>query len=575
MRRLARLVVVGIAALGTLATVEPTAAAAPAPAPKFHALTCPADTFPPGVRVTCGFIRVPERRAHPNGRTITVAAAILHSSAPHPRPDPIVFLDGGPSFGAISSFAPSAYFDHAGYSKRRDVILVDTRGTGLSRPRLGCPEIDRAEVDAFYSGSSLNSRALPIFRHAMRACRHRLTARNIHLAAYNSAESAADLNALRRALGVQRWNLLAISADGTLGLTYMRRYADHIRSAVVDSGFSTQMLWQLDGDRGLARQLGRIFRGCRATASCHAAYPGLRHDFYRKVHRLQAHPVTITFPDFQPHPVQLTLDGVGLYADAIYSIFPGDKFNPNEIPALLDRLWRETHGQLVSVYRDLIGTGPVTNDHASDFVPQGKSLSYICRDQSNFTTERDLRRAARDLPPFAPRYLDPDFDLVDGGAGFISPAGCAVWKVGRADPVQHRPTHSDIPTLVLAGEYDGGVPAYIVHQVVAGLTRARYYKFPASPHLQLASYNVDSSCARRIATEFLAHPAAKPDSSCIDDLPPLDFTIPPPGNGGGTHPTTDRFGSGAPAVIRSRGAPAGPPHCGDADSRPGVCWFRY
>ena len=545
MRRRLAGVAVGIAVLGGLIAVQPSAARAPGPARTFHSMPCPANTFPAHVRVDCGFIRVPEWRAHPNGRKIRVAAAVMHTAARHPRPDPIVFLDGGPSFGAISPFAPTYYFTHAAYAKRRDVILVDTRGTGLSRPRLGCPEVDRAEVDAFYAGPTVDSRAAPIYRHAIRACRHRLIARNIHLAAYNTAESAADLDALRRALGVQQWNLLAISADGPLGLTYMRLYGDGIRSSVIDSGQSTQMLWGLDYDRGLSRQLAAVFRGCRANASCNAAYPGLRHAFYRKVHSLQAHPVTISLPQFEPRPVALSLDGVGLYADAIYSIFPGDEFDPNQVPDLLDRLWRETHGELVAVYHELLGNGPVTNGHASAFAPEGKSLSYICHDESNFTTRADLRRAARDLPPFAPRYLDPGYDLADGSTAFISPAGCAAWNVGRADPVQHRAVHSDIPTLVLAGEYDAGVPAYIVRQVTARLTHARYYKFPASAHLQLASYTNGSGCARAIATQFLAHPTVRPDSSCVADLPPLDFTIPPPARVHASRAAAGRF---APVV---------------------------
>jgi pimeloyl-ACP methyl ester carboxylesterase len=504
-------------------------------------MACPANTFPPHVRVTCGFIRVLERRGHLEGRTITVAAAVVHTAAAHPRPDPIVFLDGGPSFGAISPFAPAVYFDHAAYAKRRDVILVDTRGTGLSRPRLGCPEVDRAEVDAFYAGPTVNSRAAPILRRALKACRNRLTAHNVHLAAYNTAQSASDLDALRRALGVRRWNLLAISADGPLGLTYMQRFGNGIRSAVIDSGMSTQMLWGLDYDRGLAKQLASIFRGCRANASCNARYPGLQHAFYRKVRRLQAHPVTITFPQFEPQPVSLPLDGVGLYADAILTIFPGDKFDPNEIPDLLERLWRETHGELIPVYHELVGNGPVENEHANASSAFGKSMSYICHDESNFTTRADLRRAARDIPPFAPRYLDGNYDLADGFTNVISPAGCDVWNVGRADPVQHRAVHSDIPTLVLAGEYDGGVPAYIVHQVTAGLTHARYYRFPASAHLQLAFYTNGSDCARAIATQFLAEPTGKPDSSCIADLPSLDFTIPPAADVGVPHTGAGRF----------------------------------
>ena len=87
----------------------------------------------------------------------------------------IVFLDGGPSFGAISSFAVDDYFGGAAYARDRDVILVDTRGTGFSEPRLGCPEFDRAHVSTFYSKPFVGSSAVADLTRAIRACRGRLT----------------------------------------------------------------------------------------------------------------------------------------------------------------------------------------------------------------------------------------------------------------------------------------------------------------------------------------------------------------------------------------------------------------
>jgi pimeloyl-ACP methyl ester carboxylesterase len=486
-------------------------------------MACPEGTFPPDLDLDCGFVRVPENWSDPNGRTITVAAAVIRSSAAHPRQDPIVFLDGGPSFGAIAGFAPTWVFN-GDYYGDRDVILVDTRGTGIAKPRLGCPELDRAEVRAFYSGRSINSRALPIYRQALAHCRDRLTAKGIDLAAFTSAESAADLESLRRALGVHRWNLLAFSADGVLALTYMRLYPQSLRSVILDSAQSTQMLWGLDYDRGYAAQLDAIFAGCAADPDCHAAYPGIRRSFFRMVHRLHAHPATITFPRYRPTPVQLHLDGGGLYADAIYSIYPGDKFSPSEIPDLLERIWRETHGELVQVYREWFGRGPTENGHANDFVAQGKSLSYLCHDVVNFITRADRRQAAEDLPPFAARYLARGFDLRFGSNSFISPAGCHVWQVGRAAAVQHEPVTSSIPTLVLAGEYDGGVTPNIVRQTTVGLSRSHYYEIPAGAHGQLAGYNVGSECARSIAGQFLGNPALTPDSSCISSLPGVDFS---------------------------------------------------
>jgi pimeloyl-ACP methyl ester carboxylesterase len=140
------------------------------------------------------------------------------------RQDPIVFLDGGPSFGAISSFAVDSYFGGAPYAQDRDVVLVDARGTGLSQPRLGCPEFDRATESTFYSKPFVGSSAVEDFSRAITACRDRLAAAGIDLPAYDSAESAADLDALRRALGYRQWNLFALSADGVLGLTYMRLF---------------------------------------------------------------------------------------------------------------------------------------------------------------------------------------------------------------------------------------------------------------------------------------------------------------------------------------------------------------
>jgi pimeloyl-ACP methyl ester carboxylesterase len=190
------------------------------------------------------------------------------------------------------------------------VILVDTRGTGVSQPRLGCPEFDRATESTFYSKPFIGSSAVEDFSRAITACRDRLTAAGIDLAAYDSAESAADLDALRRALGYRQWNLFAASADGALGLTYMRLFPDAIRSAVIDSGQSTQHLGGVDYQRGLNELLQRAFAGCAANAACNAAYPNLRDVFFDLVHRLQAHPAVIPIPDFEPNPVTIRVDGV-------------------------------------------------------------------------------------------------------------------------------------------------------------------------------------------------------------------------------------------------------------------------
>jgi pimeloyl-ACP methyl ester carboxylesterase len=498
------------------------AAGSPAP-PTFHPMPCPDDTFPADRDVDCGYIVVPEDRHQPGGRTIRVAAAVVQATAPDPG-EPIVFLDGGPSFGAISDFALGAYFADWPTADEHDLVLVDTRGTGISRPRLGCRELDRGELLSFYSGRFINDKAPRIMGHALDRCWDRYTARGVDLSAYNTRESATDLENLRHALGYDTWNLLAISADGTLGLTYLRRYPEGIRSAVIDDGIAPNSLWDLDYAVGSVRILNRVFAGCHADPRCRSTYPHLRRDFERKARRLNRHPLRIKIPAFRPRPVTVPLDGSGLYADAISFIYPGDSGVPATMTDPLDYAWAMVHGHPVRLYRALLGRGPETNQHDSDFVAVGKTISYVCHDYVRFFTHHDRARAARAAPPYAERFLRHGFDLADGYIDYLSPAGCRHWPNGRAGQRQHELVRSDVPTLVLANTYDLGVPPRMVKPMLPGLSRSTYVELPAGAHLSLAVYTNGSECARSIATDFLDDPAASPDTSCVADLPGVSFT---------------------------------------------------
>ena len=490
----------------------------------FHLVACPEGVFPEDVNVDCGYIVVPENRARPHGRQIRTMAAYVHAPSDDPAPDPIVFVSGGPSFGAISDFSLGVYFAGAEFAEDHDLVLVDTRGTGFSTPRLGCSELDEAEVEAFYSDPYANAQGLPIAGDALRACRQRLLAQGVHPASYNTTESAADLEALRQALGVRSWNVLAASADGLLGLTYLRMFPHGIRSAIIDSGTSNTVLWGLDHDRGRLEMLETVFAGCKANHACNEKYPGIRHRLYRLVRQLNRTPLMVTIADFDPEPVTIPVDGASLLWDTEDLVFPGSGFEPESIHDLFEILWSQLHGGLEEHYRALIGTGPVENAHTDDLLAQGKSMSYLCRDLVGFVTWKDRVEAARDIPANRHRYLDRGYDLANGWWYPYSPAGCRFWKAGVADPVIHRPVSSRIPTLVLAGEFDGAMPAYMVRQMLPTLKRSTYVEMPMSHHLQLASYNNSHECSRRLATAFLAHPKGPVDTSCVEDLPRFDYT---------------------------------------------------
>ena len=526
MRKIVGLVVVVlVAALGTTPVVD--AGTFKPHVPRFVATKCPA-FFPPDRDVDCGYVVVPEDRNRPHDRKIHVMVAVMHASSDQPAGDPIMMVDGGPSFGAIAPFAVEEYFGGAAFAEDHDVILVDTRGTGMSRPRLGCRELDRADVKAFYAPPTLYAKALPIFTRALSACWQRLVGNGVDPSDYTTAESVADLDAIRKALGIDRFNLFALSADGVLGATYVRLFPGHLRSVVFDSTMGPEAVWLPDVERGRDRLMNKVFRGCRHNAACHAKYPGIKRLFHQGIRKFHNHPVRIRIPAFQPHPVTVEIDGTGFYYDAVNSIYPGDAFTPSFIHDPLEYIWRAMHGELKQIYREWFGTGPVTNEHLNDFLAQGKTMSYICHDMVNLISRADLREAARDLPAMAPLYLHPDYELALGFSVPVSPAGCAHWSVGRAPGWQHTRVHGTVPALALAGEYDMSIPPALVRSTVRGMSNVHFFKFPASAHLQLASYTNGSECAREITAAFLKHPRRTPDASCLDDLPRIDFTPPGP-----------------------------------------------
>lgn len=495
----------------------------PRQAPAFHAKPCPDGVFPPGRDVDCGFVVVPEDRRQPDGRLIRVYAAIVHATSPDPG-EPIVFVDGGPSFGAISPFALGGYFADWATADDHDLVLIDTRGTGISHPRLGCRELDRAEVLSFYAGRFVNDKAPRIYGHALDQCWERYSSRGIDLSDYNTWESAADLEALRRALGIDRWNLLAISADGPLGLTYMRRFPGGIRSAIIDSGSAPNDVWALDYHVGAVQILNRVFAGCKANPACRSAYPGIRRLFERKARQLNRNPVLIDIPRMRPEPVRLRINGASIYSDAISRIYPGDIDFPPSMGEAIHYAWRVAHGHLWRRYQRLLGVGPIENPHENDFFAGGKTMSWVCRDFVPFITHQQREEAAAAAPAFGRRFLRHGFDLAGGYNDPRSPAGCRHWPVGRAGHQQHELVESAIPTLVLANRFDLGVPPRMVKRMLPGLSHRTYVELPAGAHLSLAIFTRGSRCARRIATAFLASPGVPPDTSCVARLPRVDFS---------------------------------------------------
>ncbi|MBK7895873.1 MAG: alpha/beta fold hydrolase [Anaerolineaceae bacterium] len=219
--------------------------------------------------IECGFLTVPEDRSSASSPTIELAVAIVAAPDGATAP-PIVYLAGGPGGSGIDDYIADPEGWEMPFLQNRDLILLDQRGTGFSEPSLDCPEF--AEADEQDNPDAL--------------CFDRLTSEGINLMAYNTQENAADVEALRQALGIEAWDLLGISYGTRLALEVMRNHPAGIRAVILDSPFPPNADTPVDEVYSFTDALAELVADCERDDSCRENYPDLENVFLDTVQRL-------------------------------------------------------------------------------------------------------------------------------------------------------------------------------------------------------------------------------------------------------------------------------------------------
>ena len=487
----------------TLEAEETTPTAKPSFQPYLEPSACPF-TLPdhPGV-VDCGRIIVPENRRGANdGQTISIAVAVFRSISQNKFPDPIFYLEGGPGGKSLDSIQYAYTNLVAPYVSNRDFIIFDQRGVGYSEPALDCPELLELEL-ALLDDDISEEESNRVYLDTLGDCRSRLDGAGVDLASYNSFENAADIEDIRQVLGYDRINLYGISYGTRLALTMMRDYPDAIRSVILDSPVPVQGDLQADIPGHIDGAFRQFFDGCASDRACQAAYPELEDDFYALVERLDARPalfpVTYFFTGDRYNVLFSGEDLINILFQSLYSdeIFP-------LMPRVIDDAGQENYDLLSQIYANFL----INNE----FISFGMYYSVNCQEEFAFSN-RDRVAAESAAYPGLVDYLD------DWPTTF---AACDIWDVGVADSIENRPVTSDIPTLIMAGQYDPITPDRWARLVEADLERDTYLLFPAVGHGVTTSDN----CAAGIADAFFDDPISAVDLSCAELVAPPRFALP-------------------------------------------------
>jgi pimeloyl-ACP methyl ester carboxylesterase len=465
------------------------------PQPVFDETACdlPSVSLEIRPRLRCGTVSVPRSYDDPGAGRFKLAIVVVRSAQQPAFPDPVVYINGGPGSPL------TIYADHQArtpYAPSRDLILVDQRGTGRSEPNL-CPDLDGAFLDAALAvATNPSDDALARRRTVYAACRAEATAHGFDMRDFGTSATVADFEWVRRALGVERWNVYGESYGTTVAMTLVALHPETVRAAVLDSIYPPDP--RPMQSTNVADALDAFFAYCAGDQACAAAYPDLAATYRETVSGLARAPLIVAMPP----ETHLPDDRLSLTSTLFETLVGRLIYYPTAYPSL-PRLIATVHD------RDSQGLGKVLASAGAAMAAEVNRSTYLaveCRDR--------------------PHYRDP----LPSGASVLDRLQlyglCDDWsEIGPAPLV---PIGTAVPTLVLAGEFDPVTrPSQSQHVAALIGPNARWVEFPRIGHNvsspAASSGRAFSPCGAKIAADFVDNPARSPDTSCADRAAPIRF----------------------------------------------------
>ncbi|GAB7035742.1 alpha/beta fold hydrolase [Streptomyces sp. NPDC021749] len=476
-----------------------------------------------GSAFDCATARVPLDYGHPNGRAVELAVIKRKATDPGRRLGTLFFNPGGPG-GPGTVQMPQNYQSFPREVRERfDLVSWDPRGVGSSTA-VNCFDSPREAADwraskaaGFPVGAKERTAFFAAYRDLARRCEQRDPELLRHV---STADTARDLDQLRRAVGEPQLSYLGISYGTILGATYANLFPGKVRAMVLDSNIDPQA-WthhasdedprlttflRMGSDRSAAATLDRFLTLCGSAPTTHCAFSAgdpqaTRNKYQHLMQRLRAHPV-----------------GAWTYAVAVadvvnslYVVHPG---------------WPDLAGRLQGLWQGRVArplplppAPPVPYPHP--YLGEEQPAAVLCGDSPN-----PRNPAVYDV-------LEQASAARAGDAGRFwtwAAAGCTPWRAVAADRYRgpwNKPTAH--PVLVVGTTYDPSTPYKGAQAMAKELANGRLLTNDGYGHTALIN---PGSCIRTHESRYLIDGILPPAGTrCRPDAPPFS-AVPPKPTGG-------------------------------------------
>ncbi len=551
--------------------------------PTFVESPCPFLVIAPeieGKTIFCGTLDVPESRTGLSDDVAVLQVVIIKSIAANPG-DPIIYFDGGPGGSAVSAVS---FWVTSAMRTYADLILFDQRGTGYSVPNLNCVEYDSISYD--YDGECyerLKKERIPLEAYtsaesaadvADLIAALDLPSVNLYGISYGSRLALTLMRdhpeRIRSVIldgvyppNINRYDEQAKDAVRVFELTFTECEANRVCNRAYPDlrGTFLNMIDDLNEDpmRGVDDYgdsidvygdsvVDDLFDLYYSTVmipyipAIIAAAAERDYDRYISLgavapNNLASQLENMTDEEFDTYVTHYlsfaTVDDYLNYRDSLDDITylklvqeiynQGEEVSLEEQEALnaklMDITGSETLNDLYIFLNDLTDDeyyALVDRAYGTiDDFSEGIFNTIECYDEIPFSTLKEAANQIADVPPSLAAAL-----LYGIESQFTT---CEYWLEQVAGDVETQPVRSDIPTLVMNGQYDPITPPAWGQAAADHLPNSFNYTFPAMGH-SVIDWR-DFPCPTDIALQFLANPTQEPDTSCMIRMEAPDFFV--------------------------------------------------
>lgn len=275
MNRMPRRWLGAVASIGAaLVVAAPASAGSKGPALDWKDCGIPPDAAVADVQ--CATQKVPLDYDEPTGKQIGVAVAKVPAKDQAHRIGSLFFNLGGPGGTQVDFLQGGGVGLFAALNERYDIVGFDPRGVGQSTPSIDCKvnqETQGPNSQPFPTPFNLD---LPALLAKDKAYLKRCATLNGDILSHvSTADTARDMNVLRKAVGDKKLSYLGYSYGTFLGATYAALFPDKFRALVLDGPLdadeylSDPLKGSNEQTAAFERQLSRFFTACAVDqATC-------------------------------------------------------------------------------------------------------------------------------------------------------------------------------------------------------------------------------------------------------------------------------------------------------------------